>query len=72
MLSFKQSFMFVLLLCVSCQAAAVGVFVEGGLHSGGDTIVTAVFTDGSTESIKAGDFISGAIGICYRYRIRYH
>ena len=63
MLSFKQSFIFVLLLCVSSQAAAVGVFVEGGIHSGGDTIVTAVFTDGSTESIKAGDLISGAIGI---------
>lgn len=50
-------------LLLSNQASATDVFLQGGLHFGGDTLVTAVFTDGSSESLKAGGLLSGALGI---------
>jgi hypothetical protein len=51
------------LLLVSSPAQAASVFLEGGLHFGGDTIATLVFVDGSTETINAGELLSGSIGL---------
>jgi len=36
-----------------------------GLHSGGDDVVTAAFTDGSSEDIKAGEFLSLDFGVAW-------
>lgn len=36
-----------------------------GVHAGGDTLVTAYFTDGSTEKIEAGDGVSIAFGAIF-------
>lgn len=46
----------------SGSVSAADLVLEAGLHSGGDTLATAQFIDGSTESIKAGGFVSVAIG----------
>lgn len=36
-----------------------------GLHGGGDVVVTALFTDGSTEEIKAGEFLTLEAGVAW-------
>lgn len=54
---------FIFFVCViSYSAQAIDFVLEGGLHAGGDTLVTATFTDGSTETIDAGEGLSLAIG----------
>ena len=60
-MSFKKPFVFIILLCVSTQVAA-GIFVQAGIHFGGDTLVNAIFIDGSTDSIEAGGLLSGSLG----------
>lgn len=47
------------------SSAARGVFGLG-LTSGGDTLATVVFTDGSTESIKAGGLVHVFGGVEFR------
>lgn len=36
-----------------------------GLHGGGDDVVTALFTDGSSEEIKAGEFLEIDLGVAW-------
>ena len=36
-----------------------------GLHGGGDNVVTALFEDGSSETIKAGEFLSIDLGVAW-------
>ncbi len=50
------------LILLSARSYAAGVYFEGGVHLGGDTLVEVAFTDGSTEKIKAGQLLSLAIG----------
>ena len=50
------------LILVSARASAAGVYFEGGVHLGGDTLLEVGLTDGSTEKIKAGGLISLAVG----------
>jgi len=52
----------VLLLC-SSNTFAVDLFVQGGLHFGGDELVEAEFTNGDDEEINAGELISLAVGV---------
>ncbi len=56
------SFLLLLALASSFRSMAAGAFVEAGAHLGGDTLVEVSFTDGSTESLKAGQLISLAVG----------
>ena len=42
---------------------ATDVFIQGGLHTGGDDLVTATFTNGDTEKLKGGGLISLSAGI---------
>jgi opacity protein-like surface antigen len=51
--------------CVASQAAEVRPLIKGGFDFGGDTIVTAVFVGGETESIKAneGFYVGGGVSI---------
>jgi hypothetical protein len=51
------------LLCLSSQASATGLFFEGGIHVGGETMVGVTFTSGDTEKIKAGELLSLAVGV---------
>lgn len=55
------SILFMLLISSSAQSASV--FLEGGLHFGGDVVATVLFVDGSTETLKAGELLSGSIGL---------
>lgn len=50
------------LILVSARSHAAGVYIEGGVHLGGDTLIEVLFTDGSTEKIRAGQLVSLAIG----------
>jgi hypothetical protein len=50
------------LACVSVPAAATGTFFEGGVHVGGDDLVSVTFTSGDTQKVKAGQLLSVAIG----------
>ena len=60
-MSLKTLFFFLLLLSVSSFARA-GFFAQGGLHFGGDTLVTAILVDGTTEKITGGGLLSGTLG----------
>jgi hypothetical protein len=52
-----------LLFCILVQPVkAASLVLEGGLHTGGDELISVLFTSGSTDSIKAGDLLSLAIG----------
>lgn len=42
---------------------AVDVFLQGGVHFGGDDIITATFTNGDTEKIKGGELLSLSVGL---------
>jgi len=54
------------LLLVSQSARAELDFLgQIGLHGGGDDVVTALFTDGSSEEIKAGEFLAIDLGIAW-------
>lgn len=67
----KQSFMRAFVLSASTlgagavHAADVGGVFKAGLDFGGDTLVTAVFTNGDTDTIKAneGVILGGGIAI---------
>ncbi|MGD8927146.1 MAG: hypothetical protein PVG20_09855 [Thioalkalispiraceae bacterium] len=55
---------FLLLISQSAQAE-LDFLGQIGLHGGGDNIVTALFTDGSSEDIKAGEFLSIDLGMAW-------
>lgn len=42
---------------------AVDIFLQGGLHTGGDDLVTATFTNGDTEKLKGGGLFSFSAGL---------
>jgi hypothetical protein len=52
------------LLLLSRQTLAASVFIEGGLHFGGDTVGgTIVLDNGETVNIKAGELLTGSVGL---------
>ncbi len=51
------------LLLFPVSSYAVDVFLQGGVHVGGDEMVTATFTNGDTEKIKGGELISLLAGV---------
>lgn len=52
-----------LLVFTSTTIQASNLFMEGGLHFGGDELASVQFVGGPTESIDAGGLISGSIGL---------
>lgn len=50
-------------LCHATPLQASKLFIQGGLHFGGDTLATANFVGGGSDSIKAGQLISGSVGL---------
>ncbi|HHJ34660.1 MAG TPA: hypothetical protein ENJ87_02740, partial [Gammaproteobacteria bacterium] len=58
----KKIVLTTLLLC-SGNVLALDYFVQGGLHFGGDKLAQAQFTNGKSDSIKAGELISLSAGI---------
>lgn len=60
-----QLFLAALCLLVSLPAAAVDVVGEVGAHFGGDTLVTVSQSDGSTDSLRAGEELSLAAGALF-------
>ena len=50
----------------SLPARAADMIAEGGLHFGGDTIVTVNHEDGSSDSLRAGEELSVAIGVAFQ------
>lgn len=57
-----KAVLFSFLYLISYSAQAADFVIEGGLHAGGDDLETVTFTDGSSETIKAGDGLSLAFG----------
>jgi len=58
----KQSIAVILLFVVASASHATRLFLEAGIHAGGDEI-TAVDFFGNAESIKAGELVSGSVGL---------
>lgn len=52
-----------LFIVVCGHSHAARLFIQGGLHFGGDKLVSATFVGGATESVEAGGLISGSIGL---------
>lgn len=59
----KKLFFMLLLSLTSYSTQAASLFFEGGLHFGGDEIATVVFVGGGSETLKAGELLSGSIGL---------
>ena len=57
----RKGLFFISLLCVSTQSFS-NIFLQTGLHFGGDTLADASFAGGSSESIEAGGLISASVG----------
>jgi hypothetical protein len=55
--------LFMLSLCHTAPLQASNLFIQGGLHFGGDTLATANFVGGGSDSIEAGGLISGSVGL---------
>jgi hypothetical protein len=62
-MEFKRIICIFFLLFASRPIWAATVFMEGGLHFGGDTLATVVFFDGDTQTVKAGRLFSASIGM---------
>ena len=60
-MSFRKIVFLVAISFIPSQSIA-GVFAQGGLHFGGDTLATVSFFGGEDQSIDAGGLISGSIG----------
>lgn len=60
------------LLLTAQRANALGLYLEGGLHFGGDDLIQVTYTDGSTDAIQAGQLLSFAIGVTEQlsYRVQ--
>ena len=65
-MSYIFSIVLYLTLALFCQARAVDFIAEGGLHFGGDTVVTVTSESGSSDSLKAGEELSLAAGGVFR------
>ncbi len=46
--------------------SAIDFIAEGGLHFGGDTMVTVNNADGTSDSLKAGEELSVAAGVAFQ------
>ncbi len=55
----------ILTLSSSTAMASLDFLAELGIHSGGDDLITATFTDGSSSTIKAGEFFALDLGIAW-------
>jgi len=51
----------------SSDGSGLGFVVSGAFEFGGDKVATVVYTDGSTQSVNAGQGLSLAIGGHYRF-----
>jgi hypothetical protein len=51
-----------ILFFASSTSQAGGLFLEGGIHTGGDDLITVNFSGGGSESIEAGGLISLSAG----------
>ena len=58
----SKLFTAMIIILLSENASAAGLFFEGGIHTGGDTLASVNFTSGQSETIKAGGLLSAAIG----------
>ncbi len=56
---------FFMMLMAESAHAELDFLAGIGLHSGGDNVVTATFTDGSTEDLKAGEFLTLDFGAAW-------
>ena len=62
----KELLLIVLLVSSSTPVLAdVDFLAELGLHSGGDDLITANFTDGSSATINAGEFFAIDLGVAW-------
>ena len=61
-MNIKKFLCVVFLLLGSFSVSAANIFVEGGLHVGGDTLVTVTYFDDSTEKVRAGQLFSASVG----------
>jgi len=59
-------FVFACFVLFSISARAADFLAEGGLHFGGDTITTVNKADGRSDSLKAGEELSLAMGIVFQ------
>jgi len=50
------------LVCMSMPVVAANLFLEGGVHFGGDSLANVSFTNGDSQKIKAGQLLSVAAG----------
>jgi len=51
----------------SSSNSGLGFVISGALEFGGDKVATVVYTDGSTQSVNAGQGVSLSIGGHYRF-----
>lgn len=51
------------LLLVSVSSHALDIYLQGGLHFGGDDLVIVPFTNGDSQTIKAGELLSLSAGV---------
>lgn len=61
----KLVLVFLFIFVVDIANAEVDFIAGMGLHSGGDTLATVIFTDGSNEKIKAGELVSIDLGMVW-------
>ena len=65
-MNYKKLFISLILLLSSTQTMAeLDFLAELGVHTGGDDLITATFTDGSTATIKAGEVLAIDLGIAW-------
>lgn len=62
-MSYSIRILILLSIAMLAQSAnAAKLALEMGLHAGGDDLITATFTSGTTQTVKAGQLISLSIG----------
>ena len=62
----KEFILFILFMSSSAHVMAeIDIMVELGLHNGGDDLITANFTDGSSATINAGEFLALDLGVVW-------
>ena len=65
MMKYRGAFLFIFLFAFSSALplhSHAGVFVQAGLHAGGDDLDTVYFVGGDSQTISAGGLLSAAIG----------
>ncbi len=65
-MNLKRTVLWMILVLSSPQAMAdLDFLAELGIHVGGDDLITATFTDGSTAKIKAGEVLALDLGVAW-------